>query len=509
MLVTAFFLSLMLLALSAILLWIPRVPLRFVRIHVGISGLPPLIALLNLVFKSTNRILGPWHLDPLAWLTTLFVLTMGFVIQRYSVRHLLGDRNYRRYFALLTLTTGSAALAWLSNDLRFLLLCWGTTLIGLTLLIRLKWDWRVARTAALHTASLFAFSWLTLFVAITWLALTTGHWQFSLVLTKGSLAHVDSWEKTGIALLLVIAVAIPAAQYPFQRWLLDSVVAPTPISAVMHAGVVNAGGIILTRFAPVFSSSGLAQIVLVVLAGISVLLGTGTILVQADYKRQLVGSTIAQMGFMLIQCALGAYLAAIIHSVLHGLFKSALFVQAGSAVHRNEPALLTLPPNRKFLWRTAGIVLGFGVGAGFWQIVQGRGYDIISALLLGWSVAFAWSHLVTSGVGRIGRTAGVALLAGTLIVFGMILTIFYVLLHGTVPRGIEPHPFVIILVLLILLTSSLIGAWLSRHPSSTFFAVVYLWIVRLGEPHPDAVESHPQYLTGTPYSGGKTRCMKH
>ena len=106
------------------------------------------------------------------------------------------------------------------------------------------------------------------------------------------------------------------------------VVAPTPVSAVMHAGLVNAGGIILTRFAPLFRRGNAAQIVLLILSSISVLIGTGIMLVHVDYKRQLVGSTIAQMGFMLIQCALGAYLAAIIHAVLHGLFKSTLFLQA-------------------------------------------------------------------------------------------------------------------------------------------------------------------------------------
>ena len=128
---------------------------------------------------------------------------------------------------------------------------------------------------------------------------------------------------------------IPAAQWPFQRWLLDSVVAPTPVSAVMHAGIVNAGGMMLTRFSPLLSGD-VAQIVLLVLSSISVLIGTGMMLVQVDYKRQLVGSTIAQMGFMLFQCALGAYLAAIIHAVLHGIFKSTLFLQAGSAIHHNK-----------------------------------------------------------------------------------------------------------------------------------------------------------------------------
>lgn len=506
MFVTTFFFSLSILALSAVVLLHPRVPLHFVRIHVGVSGLPPLIALLNLVMKSTSRIYGPWHLDPLAWLTAFFVLTIGFVVQRFSVHQLLGDRNYRQYFALLTLTTGSASVAWLSNDLRLLLACWGVTLLGLTWLIRLNRDWQVARTAAVRAGRLFALSWLILLIAITWLSMATGHWQFSLVLTKASLAQLGSWGRTGVSLLLVTAVVIPAAQFPFQRWLLDLVVAPTPISAVMHAGVVNAGGMILTRFAPVFSGD-LAQIVLIVLSGFSVLLGTGTILVQVDYKRQLVGSTIAQMGFMLIQCALGAYLAAIIHAVLHGLFKSALFLQAGSAVHHNEQVA---PKTTSQLWRMIGGILGLLVGIGFWFIVNGKGYDMISALLLGWSVSFAWSHLVAMGYGRIRRFAGFFVFTGMLIVFGIVLTTFYVLLHGTVPQGgIQPHLSVIILVLFILLIGSVAGAWLSRHPSSTFYAIVYLWLVRFGEPHRDSVESHPEYLQLRSTLGGETRWMEH
>ena len=308
---------------------------HFVRIHVGIISLPPIVALLALISNNESVIFGPWRFDSLSWLLALFVLTMGLIVQRYSIRYLLGDRSYRKYFALLTLTTVADSVAWLSNDLRLLLVCWGVTLLGLTLLIGLKKEWQVARNAATHSGRLFALGWLILLVAIIWVTQATGHWQLSLVLTQNSLAQLDSWERTCINLLLILAVVIPAAQWPFQRWLLDSVVAPTPVSAVMHAGIVNAGGIILTRFSPLFSGD-IAQIVLLVLSSVSVLIGTGIMLVQVDYKRQLVGSTIAQMGFMLIQCALGAYLAAIIHAVLHGLFKSTLFLQAGSAIHHTR-----------------------------------------------------------------------------------------------------------------------------------------------------------------------------
>ena len=129
-------------------------------------------------------------------------------------------------------------------------------------------------------------------------------------------------------------------------------------------------------------------------------------LVHVDYKRQLVGSTIAQMGFMLIQCALGAYLAAIIHAVLHGLFKSTLFLQAGSAIHHDGAMPLERHQPSSLLWTITGGVLGLLVGIGFWLTSPGEGYQLISALILGWSVSFAWTQLVAFGYGRIGRIAG-------------------------------------------------------------------------------------------------------
>ena len=155
-----------------------------------------------------------------------------------------------------------------------------------------------------------------------------------------------------VDLLLVIAVIIPT-QYPFQSWLIESVVAPTPVSAIMH-GIVNAGGIILTRFSPVFDNN-IALTLLLIISSISVLIGSGISLVHVDYKRQLVGSTMSQMGFMLVQCALGVY-SAIIHLILHGVFKATLFLQSGSIVKRfNIPT----PPNvkRSYAWTVLGRTL--------------------------------------------------------------------------------------------------------------------------------------------------------
>lgn len=500
---TAFFILLGVSVLSALLLLFPKISLNFVRIHIGIISLPPIAAMLALIFNDGSMNFGPWRFDSLSWLLALFVLTIGLIVQRYSVRYLLGDRSYQKYFALLTLTTVADSVAWFSNDLRLLLVCWGVTLLGLTLLIGLKKEWQVARNATALSGRMFALSWFILLLAVTWVTQETGYWQLSLILTPNGLAQLESWERTCINLLLIISVLIPAAQWPFQRWLLDSVVAPTPVSAVMHAGIVNAGGIILTLFAPLFSGD-VSQIILLVLASISVLMGSGMMLVQVDYKRQLVGSTIAQMGFMLIQCALGAYLAAIIHAVLHGLFKSTLFLQAGSAI-RYKKKLSHTPQPSSSLWTIIGGGLGILVGIGFWLISPGEVYRWISALILGWSVSLAWTQLVAFGYGHIGRIAGISLFAGAAFVYSIIHTAFYRLLHDAVQKGIQTPTPTAILFLLILLIGGALGAWLAHNRSSNLYALIYLWLVRLGDPQNDLVESHPKYLTQSLFRGGKLR----
>ncbi|WP_442600015.1 NADH dehydrogenase subunit 5 [Neobacillus sp. D3-1R] len=500
LLLKIFFMTLIAAGLSGLLFLHPRVPLRYVRIHIGIVALPPLVSLAALVKSSANGTVGPWYLDSLAWLMAFFVLAIGLIIQRFSVRYLMGDRYYRKYFTLFTFTTGVASVTWLSADLRLMVLSWGATLVGLTLLIRLNRAWKVANEAAKVSGRLFIVSWLSLLVAMLWLFHGTGQWQLPLALTTENVAQMGAGESIGIKLLMIVAVIIPAAQWPFQRWLIESVVAPTPVSAIMHAGLVNAGGIMLARFSPLFNGD-IATIILLILASISVLIGTGISIVQVDYKRQLVGSTMAQMGFMLIQCALGAYIAAIIHLILHGLFKATLFLQAGSAVRRFEISP-RVNKSSSFLWIMSGRFLGFGVGISFWLMDPRDGYQLISALILGWSLSVSWTQLVAFGEGRIGRMAGLLFLGGSAIVYVVIHNLFYEWLHTSVFQSVEPPLLVVIIVVCLLLLGSAIGTWVARNRSSVSFAVLYLWLVRLGEAKPKTVESHPNYLKQYVSQGG-------
>lgn len=491
-LLTLFIIMLIASGLSGLLFLHPRVPLSFVRIHIGIVALPSLVSLVALFNSNATGNVGPWNLDSLAWLMAFFVLVIGLIIQRFSVRYLMGDRYYRKYFTLFTFTTGAASITWLSADLRLMVISWGATLVGLTLLIRLNSAWKVTSEAAKVSSRLFILSWLFLLFAMIWLFQATGQWQLSSALTTESLAQLGSWERTGINLLIILAVIIPAAQWPFQRWLIESVVASTPVSAIMHAGIVNAGGIMLTRFSPLFNGD-IASIMLLILASISVLIGTGISLVQVDYKRQLVGSTIGQMGFMLIQCALGAYIAAIIHLILHGLFKATLFLQAGSAVRRFEVSP-RVNKRSSYLWIIAGRTLGLVVGVSFWLMAPGEGYQLISALILGWSLSVSWTQLVAFGERRIGRIAGLSFLGGAALIYFIIHNSFYVLLHTIVIQSVQPPMSVVIIVVCLLLFGSVIGTWVTRNRSSVSFAVLYLWLVRLGEAKPKSIESHPNYL---------------
>lgn len=280
-----------------------------------------------------------------------------------------------------------------------------------------------------------------------------------------------------VDLLLVIAVIIPAAQYPFQSWLIESVVAPTPVSAIMHAGIVNAGGIILTRFSPVFDNN-IALTLLLIISSISVLIGSGISLVHVDYKRQLVGSTMSQMGFMLVQCALGVYSAAIIHLILHGVFKATLFLQSGSIVKRfNIPT----PPNvkRSYAWTVLGRTLAVVIAIIFFLTSSHTPYTLISAFILAWSLSVSWNQMVALNRGMMGRVIGIVMLIIVALVYVVTHEVFVNILNSV--YMVTPHPPLIsvIICVAILVLGSIFSIWVARRRSSTAFAKVYLWLVKL------------------------------
>lgn len=122
-----------------------------------------------------------------------------------------------------------------------------------------------------------------------------------------------------------------SVQVPFHAWLPETMDAPTPVSALLHAGIVNAGGILLIRFAPIVARVPEACLMLSVVGTVTIVVGALAMSQQVRLKQSLAWSTIGQMGFMTVQCAVAAFPAALLHLLGHGAYKAKAFLRSGEA----------------------------------------------------------------------------------------------------------------------------------------------------------------------------------
>jgi NAD(P)H-quinone oxidoreductase subunit 5 len=147
--------------------------------------------------------------------------------------------------------------------------------------------------------------------------------------------------------LLVAAAALTkSAQFPFHSWLPETMESPTPVSAIMHAGVINAGGALVIRFAPLIVRVPEALLLLAVIGTVTASLGLLAMWAQVKVKRTLAWSTVSQMGFMMVQCGAGAFPAALLHIVGHGCYKAWCFLRSGTLPAPSRPSPAVAPVRR-------------------------------------------------------------------------------------------------------------------------------------------------------------------
>jgi NADH-quinone oxidoreductase subunit L len=142
-----------------------------------------------------------------------------------------------------------------------------------------------------------------------------------------------------VTLLLLIGAMSKSAQFPFHIWLPRYLYAPTPVTALLHAGIINAGGFLINRLAPLFGLSSTTLHAAFVIGTLTAVLGASMMLAQNDVKNMLGFSTIGQMGYMVMECGLGAFALAVFHLIAHGLFKATVFLNCGDVIGkaRAEP----------------------------------------------------------------------------------------------------------------------------------------------------------------------------
>jgi NAD(P)H-quinone oxidoreductase subunit 5 len=274
--------------------------------------------------------LGIWF-DPLAAVMMLLIGLIGLVITRYSLRYLDGEPTQGRFLRWLGFTLGAVLLLVVSRNLLMLAGAWMLTSFGLHQLLT-HYPHRPGALTAARKKFLISRIGDALLLAALWLTYV----QFGSFEYADVFAALDAADGTGavplIGVLFVLGAMTKSAQFPFHSWLPDTMEAPTPVSALMHAGIINAGGFLVLRLSPLISRSQAALDSLVLVGAFTALFGAAVMMTQTSIKRSLAYSTIAQMGFMMLQCGLGAYSAALLHIVAHSLYKAHAFLSSGSVV---------------------------------------------------------------------------------------------------------------------------------------------------------------------------------
>ncbi len=275
------------------------------------------------------------RIDGLTAVMWVVVTFFSGIVHSYSRRYMAGDRDIERFFGRVFGFTLAVVTMTAANHVALFVAAWlamGLLMAGLIGHVR---DWPQARAAGRLARRSFLASTLLLAGAAALLVRATG--ATTLTGIHAGLESVPQTVGFVAAGGIVLAALIQSALFPFHNWLLSSMTAPTPASALMHAGFVNAGGILLTRFAPLLADELVLMSVVALAGAFSALLGQAMLLVQTDVKRELGSSTVAQMGFMILQCGLGFFAAAIAHLIIHGFYKAYLFLSSGASVEQTVP----------------------------------------------------------------------------------------------------------------------------------------------------------------------------
>jgi NAD(P)H-quinone oxidoreductase subunit 5 len=284
--------------------------------------------------------------DKLGLAMAALVSLLGWVVVRYSRRYLNGEGGQKRYVLAMLLTLASVGVVVLTNNLGVLVLAWSASSITLHYLLTFYRERPAALIVAHKKFIASRLAELCLLTALTLIYLETGTLAFQGIADHVVQAHALSASLNTAMAFVVLAVILKSAQLPVHGWLIQVMEAPTPVSALLHAGIVNLGGFLLIRMAVILSVAPMSQTMLVVVGSLSAVLAGLVMMTRISIKVRLAWSTCAQMGFMLLECGLGLYELAFLHLVAHSLYKAYAFLAAGEAVLDSRRRAL-FPPEVK------------------------------------------------------------------------------------------------------------------------------------------------------------------
>ena len=273
------------------------------------------------------------RLDAISAVMVVLVTFIGWIVVRYAGTYLDGEDRQGPFTGWLCLTLASVMLFVTAGNLVQLVLAWIATSLFLHRLLLFYPDRAAGRRAARKKFITARLGDVALIGAAALLAAAYGTAEIGSILQTAR-AGAGGSLAIGAASLLALAAILKSAQFPTHGWLTEVMETPTPVSALLHAGVINAGGFLLIRFADVMLLAPGILAVLVMIGGFTALFGSLVMLTQPAVKTSLAWSTVAQMGFMILQCGLALFPLALLHIVAHSLYKAHSFLASGGAVER-------------------------------------------------------------------------------------------------------------------------------------------------------------------------------
>ncbi|MEQ7007124.1 NADH-quinone oxidoreductase subunit L [Actinopolymorpha sp. B17G11] len=273
-------------------------------------------------------------LDQLSMCFVLLITGVGSIIHVYSIGYMAHDERRSRFFGYLNLFVAAMLVLVLADDFLVLFIGWEGVGLASYLLIGFWQHKHSAATAAKKAFVVNRVGDLGLSVAVMLMIATFGTSSFTGVF--GGVAEAGTGIATALGLLLLLGACGKSAQFPLQSWLLDAMEGPTPVSALIHAAtMVTAGVYLVTRSNAIFNEAPIAQTAVVAVGTVTLLMGAIIGCAKDDIKKALAGSTMSQIGYMMLAAGLGpvGYAFAIFHLLTHGFFKADLFLGAGSVMH--------------------------------------------------------------------------------------------------------------------------------------------------------------------------------
>ena len=271
------------------------------------------------------------HLDAISGVMLLLVSFIGWVVVRYTATYLDGEPRQGAFTGWLSLTLAAVLLLVLSDNLVQLVLAWIATSLFLHRLLLFYPERIAARRAAAKKFVTARIGDVALIAGATLLTFAYGTAEMAPIL-RAARAGYGGDLAIAAAGFLAVAALLKSAQFPMHGWLTEVMEAPTPVSALLHAGVINAGGFLLIRFADVMVLAPSVLDGLVLIGGFTALFAGLVMLTQPAVKTSLAWSTVAQMGFMILECGLALFPLALLHIVAHSLYKAHSFLASGGAV---------------------------------------------------------------------------------------------------------------------------------------------------------------------------------